>query len=101
MVSVDFRTRFEADAVPLDPAAFVEIAGALPSSRAVLAGRGARRLGLTSLTLDVQGEPVTFAVGGDDQLVVRLGGNGDVVVGLDGTGFSDLVQDVTSTFWLN
>jgi hypothetical protein len=63
-----------------------------------MAARGVERLGLPSLTLDVDGEPVTFTAE-HDRLVVRRGRVADaVIVELDEAAFSDLVQDVVSTF---
>ncbi len=98
MITVDTRTRFVNDAVSLDPATFVdEHVPALPEERSVGAGRGAARLGLAPLTLSVDGEPLTFCVEGE-RLVVERGAHDALVVALDRSAFSDLVQDVASTF---
>ena len=100
MITVDTRSRFVDDAVSLDPATFVdEHVPALPDARSVEAGRGAARLGLAPLTLDVDGEPLTFRVDGE-RLVVQRGADDALVVALDRAAFSDLVQDVASTFGL-
>ena len=100
MITVDTRSRFVNDAVSLDPATFVdEHVPALPEGRSVDAGRGAARLGLAPLTLSVDGEPLTFCVEGE-RLVVERGAHDALVVALDRSAFSDLVQDVASTFGL-
>ena len=100
MITVDTRQRFVNDAVSLDPATFVdEHVPALPEGRSVDAGRGAARLGLAPLTLNVDGEPLTFCVEGE-RLVVQRGADDALVVALDRAAFSDLVQDVASTFGL-
>ena len=100
MITVDTRQRYVNDAVSLDPATFVdEHVPALPDERSVDAGRGAARLGLAPLTLHVDGEPLTFRVEGE-RLVVRRSADDALVVALDRAAFSDLVQDVASTFGL-
>jgi hypothetical protein len=100
MITVDTRQRFVNDAVSLDPATFVdEHIVALPDERSVDAGRGAARLGLAPLTLSVDGEPLTFRVEGE-RLVVQRGADDALVVAVDRAAFSDLVQDVASTFGL-
>ncbi len=100
MITVDTRSRFVNDAVSLDPVTFVdEHVPALPEARGVDAGRGAARLGLAPLTLNVEGEPLTFCVEGE-RLVVERKADDALVVGLDRAAFSDLVQDVASTFGL-
>jgi hypothetical protein len=101
MSSVDLRTRFDGDAVALDPTGFLdEHVPALLDARGAAAGAGAARLGLPPLTLDVEGEQVTFEAGDDERLDVRGGGADVLVVALDRAAFSDLVQDVSSTFAL-
>src|SRR5260370_40245107 len=98
MVTVDFRTRFEGEAVALDPETFLKLhVPALVDARGADAGRAATRLGLAPLTLDIDGEPLTFVVRGD-RLVVEHGAQDALVVALDREAFSDLVQDVASTF---
>jgi hypothetical protein len=102
MSTVDFRTRHIGDVVALAPSDFFE-AGHLASlldANGFDAGRSATRLGLLPLTLDVDGELLTFAVN-DDRLTMRRGGNDALVVTLDREAFSDLVQDVASTFGLH
>jgi hypothetical protein len=98
MITVDFRRRFDNDAISLDPGMFLdEHIAALPDGRRNEAGRAATRLGLPPLTLDVEGEPLTF-VADDERLAVRRGTHDALVVALDQCAFSDLMQDVASTF---
>jgi Phytanoyl-CoA dioxygenase (PhyH) len=102
MSTVDFRTRFEGDAIDLDPTTFLEeTAPGLVDAYGAEAGRYATRLGLVPLTLDVEGELVTFAVDDSHRLEVRRGGGNALVVALDRRAFSDLVQDVASAFGLH
>src|SRR5215472_2794253 len=101
MPTVDFRTRHEGDTRPLDLATFLaEQVPALPDDWRLAAGRAATRLGLHSLTLLVEDDALTFAIEDDDRLVVRSGQGGPLTVELDREAFSDLVQEVASTFWL-
>lgn len=101
MPTVDFRTRFEGDAVGLDPETFLtEHVAAVPDGCRAAAGRAAADLGLESLTLDVEGEQLTFSVDDDGRLAVRSGPGGWLVVALDAGAFSDLMEDVASTFGL-
>lgn len=98
MGSVDFRTRYRNDQESLDVDGF--FAAWLPSrldANGVAAGRYATRLGLPPLTLDVDGTPVTLAVDGD-RLVVRRARGDALGVAMSSLTFSDLVQDVVSTF---
>jgi hypothetical protein len=98
MKTIDFRTRYDGDVVELDPASFVE--QHLPhllDERGGEAGRAASRMQLIPLTLDVEGEQCTFVVA-DDRLVVRRGLADGLVAALDCAAFSDLMQDVVSTF---
>ena len=97
MTTVDFRSRYQNDDVALDPGMFLDLVAGLPDGRTRDADRAATRLGLPPLTLDVDGEPLTFTPGGD-ALVVRRGADDALVVALDRHAFSDLVQDVASTF---
>jgi hypothetical protein len=99
MVTVDRRTRYQGDEIALAPREFVELMlPPLLDARGDEAGRAATRLGLAPLTLDVEGEHVTFDIE-RDHLDVRLGGDdAELVVALDRAAFSDLMQDVASTF---
>lgn len=94
------RTRYAGDAAALEPAAFLdEHVGPLLDANSVEAGRAARRLGLVPLTLDVDGSPLTL-LPDDSGLVVRPGAGDELVVRLSRQAFSDLMQDVSSTFAL-
>jgi hypothetical protein len=101
MTTVDLRTRFHGDAVALDPDTFVrDRLPVLLAANGAAAGQGVTRLGLGPLTLDVEGERLTFTVGGGGRLEVATSATDGVVVALDRAAFSDLVQDVASTFGL-
>jgi len=98
MVTVDRRSRFEGDEVALEPSTFVEGLKPILDARGADAGRAAARLGLVPLTLDVEGDRVTFTFDGD-RLDVRHGdGDDSLVVALERAAFSDLMQDVASAF---
>jgi hypothetical protein len=98
MTTVDFRQRFEGDDVALDPVVFPkQIVDGLPDARRIEAGRAATRLGLAPLTLDVDGVALTFDVD-RERLSVRRDADDALVVALDRDAFSDVVQDVASTF---
>jgi hypothetical protein len=100
MTTLDFRTRFEGEAVTLDPGTFVdETVADLLDSRGVEAGCAAVRLDLAPLTLDVEGERITMETDSDG-LTIRHGGDDALVVALDRQAFSDLMQDAASTFGL-
>ncbi len=101
MTTVDLRTRFQGDAVALEPDAFVrDQLPVLLAANGAAAGQGVTRLGLRPLTLAVDGDRVTFAVGRGGVLEVTDSAPDAVVVALDRSAFSDLVQDVASTFGL-
>jgi hypothetical protein len=98
MTTIDFRSRFEGDSVALDVESFLDDhLPALLDAHRVDAGRATTRLGLPPLTLDVGGQPLTFAADGD-RFDARRGSADALVVALDRAAFSDLMQDMTSTF---
>ncbi len=100
MTTLDFRTRFEGEAITLDPGTFVdETVADLLASRGVEAGRAAVRLDLAPLTLDVEDERITLEPDSEG-LTIRHGGHDALVVVLDRQAFSDLIQDAASTFGL-
>jgi hypothetical protein len=102
MLTLDFRSRFNSEVTPLDPVDFVEQhAAEVLDAHGTEAGGGAVRLGLAPLTLDVSGDLLTFEPDADG-LVVRAGRGPEdgLVVSLDREAFSDLMQDVASTFAL-
>jgi Phytanoyl-CoA dioxygenase (PhyH) len=102
VTTVDFRTRLDGDSVPLDPDRFLE--ESIPSlleARGAEAGAAATRLRLAPLTLDVDGQQLTL-LPGQDGLQVTTGDDPQDAVGvaLDRASFSDLMQDIASTFAL-
>ncbi len=105
VTTVDLRSRFDGDQISLDPATFLtDHVPALLDANAALAGRAATRLGLAPLTLVVEGEQMTFEVADNQRLTVRTGkadATAPLVVGMDCAAFSDVVQDVASTFGLD
>ena len=101
MTTVDLRTRFESEATDVDPGEFSSACSPARTRRSTRRRRRARRgtLGLAPLTLDVDGESLTFTV--ERRAARRASGADDaLVVALDRPAFSDLVQDVASTFGL-
>jgi hypothetical protein len=101
MSTVDLRTRFLGDEIALDPDTFVvDHLPTLLDENGAAAGSGVTRLGLAPLTLDVDGDALTFAVGDGGRLEVTRGRRHVLVVALGVDAFSDLVQDVASTFGL-
>ena len=100
MTTVDFRTRLDGDVDLVDPNEFLEErVPSLLDERGPEARVAATRLELAPLTLDVDGQQMTLAPN-DGGLEVRRGGGDGLVVALDRQGFSELVQDVASTFGL-
>jgi hypothetical protein len=98
--TVDFRTRYEGDAQSIGPQDFLDAGlAALRDANGHDAGRAATRLGLVPLTLDVGGEHLTFAID-DRRVYVRPGGDAPLEAAVDRAAFSDLVQDMASTFAL-
>ena len=102
MSTVDFRSRFQREVTPLQPSGFAEQHVAeLLDAHGREAGRAAVRLGLVPLTLQVDGDRLTFEPDGDGLVVRSGGGEGDgLVVTLEEAAFSDLMQDAASTFAL-
>jgi hypothetical protein len=101
VITVDRRTRFQGDPVDLDVDAF--LADELPrlvDANGAAAGHGATQLSLRPLTLVVDGDPLTLAVGDDGCLRADPDRGDQLVAALDRAAFSDLVQDIASTFGL-
>ena len=99
MPSIDVRSRGSQDDVEVDPTAFLREVAELVDRRGHDAARGAARQDLPPMTLVVDGRPVTFEpVGGRMQVHGRR--TDHLVVDVDQVAFSDLVQDVSSTFGL-
>jgi hypothetical protein len=100
MSTIDWRTRSDVEAPRVDMATFVE--EQLPTlldARGVATARAAIRLGLPSLSLHVEDASFTLAPG-DGIPNGRHGGDDALVVALDANAFSELVNDVVSTFGL-
>ena len=95
MVSVDMRTRLDADVVLIDPVTF--LADDLPDlldRNGPLAARGAALVGAKTLGIDVEGTRFTLEPT-EHTIELRSGTSGArVVVELDRNSFSDLVQDL-------
>ena len=100
MASIDKRTRFIGDTVPLDATWLFEDLPTILSETGGLGARGVELLGLTTFGVDVDGTAAHLAVD-HGALVVREGDADDGPIALlDTTAFSDLVQDLGSTFGL-
>jgi hypothetical protein len=97
MTMLDRRTRYDGAAVDLEPTSFVDDVQALVEANGSTAARAALRFGAPPLTLDVARERVTFRLVGD-RIVVDRRADAALVVTLDRHAFSDLVQDLASTF---
>ncbi len=100
MTSVDLRTRHAGDAVALDASWIVDGLPAVLRETGRLAGRGVEVLALSTLGFEVDGVAGSL-VARDGGLVVEPGSadDGPLAV-MDAAAFSDLVQDVASTFGL-
>src|ERR1043166_8005024 len=94
MVSLDFRTRTEADIRPVDTRTFFDDElPALIGERAPLAVAGARELGVEPFTVATPAGEWTLALDGD-AFRVRLGNGGAAVVELDDAELADVVNDL-------
>jgi hypothetical protein len=94
MVSLDFRTRTEADIRPVDTRTFFdEELPALIDERSALAVAGARELGVEPFTVATPSGEWTLALDGDE-LGVRNGNGGAAVVELDDAELADVVNDL-------
>jgi hypothetical protein len=100
MVTIDQRTRSAGDEVGLEAGWLHDGLPEVLRETGALAGRGARVLGLETLGFDVDGVRGHLAVDAG-RLTVRDGWPDDgPVAAMDAAAFSDLVQDVASTFGL-
>jgi len=100
MTSVDRRTRHAGDARALGPEWMHDELPRTLELTGALAARGVATLGLSTLGIEVDGSSAHLTVAGD-RLVVREGRADDgPIAEMDAPAFSDLVQDVTSTFGL-
>ena len=95
MISVDYRTRTDADIAPVDAAAFFDDElPALIRERAELAVAGAVELAPRSLAVEVDGRAWTLALDGDRLTVTAGDDDARALVVLDAEGITDLVHDV-------
>src|SRR4051794_26714098 len=100
MTSIDKRTRFVGDPLPLDGRWLFEDLPAILQETGGLGARGVEILGLTTFGVDVDDTTAHLTVDGG-AVVVREGDADDGPIAiLDTAAFSDLVQDVSSTFGL-
>ena len=99
MSTIDVRTRFIGDAQPLAPSWLHEGLPDVLRETGALGTRGVGVLDLTPLGFEVDGTVGHLTVDGDG-LVVREGAGDGAVVALDAAAFSELMQDVTSSFGL-
>ena len=99
MPTVDLRTRFEGDALDLGPEDLLDhgrlVAAMEQHGRE--AARAATRLGLPPLTLNVEDEVFTLSFE-HSGVVARSGSSSALAVRLNRPAFSDLMQNVVSTF---
>src|SRR5206468_2432200 len=100
MTSIDKRTRFVGDEAALGADWLSNDLPAILRDTGALGARGVEVLGLGTFGLDVDGVTAYLAVD-HGELVVREGDadDGPIAV-LDTQAFSDLVQDISSTFGL-
>ncbi len=92
-MTLDLRTRYDADVVPLDEADFFEHQlPALAAERSHLAVPGARELGVQPMTLETPAGAWTLAVE-DDRVRVEEGTSGRAQVRLGAGELTDLVYD--------
>ena len=95
MVSVDMRTRLDADVVVIDPVTFVvDELPELLRLNGELAARGAALVGAKALGIDVEGTDFTLVPTAGTIELRRGTSDARVVVELDRGSFSDLVQDL-------
>jgi hypothetical protein len=100
MTTVDWRTRFVGDPVPMDGAWLFDELPDVLAENGSLGAHAVEYLGLSTLGFDVNGAAAHLAVDGG-RLVVREGqAEAGPVAILDADALADLVQDVTSTFGL-
>lgn len=99
MSTIDVRSRFIGDAQPLAPSWLHEGLPDVLREAGALGARGVAVLDLTPLGFEVDGTVGHLTVEGD-RLVVHEGAGDGAVVALDAAAFSELMQDVTSSFGL-
>ena len=99
MSTIDVRSRFIGDAQPLTPSWLHDGLPDVLDETATLGARGVEVLELSPLGFQVDGTTGHLTVDGG-RLVVREGSGDGAVVALDTAAFSELMQDVTSSFGL-
>jgi hypothetical protein len=93
-VSLDFRTRTDADVRPVDPAEFFEHDLAeLADRNRELAVPGARELRVRPFTIEVDGASWTLSLV-DDRIDIARGATAESLVRLDAESLTDLVHDI-------
>lgn len=96
MVSLDLRTRREADIRPVDVRTFfVDVLPALIDRHAELAVPGARELGIESFSIVTPSGAWTLALT-DRDISVRPGDDGAATVALDDAELADVVNDLAT-----
>jgi hypothetical protein len=100
MSAIDLRTRLDVEPGLIDPSDFVDTVLAESADlHGAEAGRGADRLDLLPLTLDVDGEQLTLTPR-TGRVAATHGSEDALVAALDRQAFSDLMADTASTFGL-
>lgn len=102
MLSLDWRTRSDADVRSLDFVDFhdAELPRLLAGPNGGAVARAARLLHLPPLAFDVDGRAYTWRLDGDRLEIAAGLERADVVARLNGAAFSDLMQDRRSTVGL-
>jgi hypothetical protein len=100
MTTIDRRTRHLGDTVAIGPEWLHDQLPAILRETGALGARGVGALGLSTLGIELDGVQAQLGVS-DGRLAVREGlADGGPVAALDGSAFSDLVQDEVSAFGL-
>jgi hypothetical protein len=99
MPSIDYRSRRTGADELIDPSTFLDDVVVVAEHRGLDAARAIAKRALPSLTLRVDGQPVTLAADGE-VLEVHGRHEGPLVVEMGRAAFSDLVQDQVSTLGL-
>ena len=99
MSTIDVRSRFIGDAQPLMPSWLHDGLPEVLRETGRLGAHGVGVLELTPLGFEVDGTVGHLAVDGD-RLAVHEGAGDGAVVAIDAAAFSELMQDVTSSFGL-
>jgi phytanoyl-CoA dioxygenase PhyH len=96
VVSLDFRSRTDAEVAEVDPARFfTDVLPDLATRHLDLAAAGARELGVEPFTFDTPAGAWTVALEGD-RLTITAGDTGAAVVRLTDAQFADVVNDLAT-----